>query len=117
MPRESSYKFGKFFLDPSSRELLCGKHKIQLRAKPFELLLVLVENQGNTISKSELMSRVWPGTIVSDVNFHVTLNMIRKALGESARKPVHILRTANGYCLLEKGRSGEDLSDTLDPNK
>jgi DNA-binding winged helix-turn-helix (wHTH) protein len=102
MPPESSYQFGKFRLDPSTRELRRGTHRIPLRAKPLELLLALVENQGNTVSKSDLIARVWPGMLVSDGNFHVTLNMVRKALKESARKPVHILRTSNGYCLLTR---------------
>jgi len=77
---------------------LRGTYKlIPLRAKPFELLLALVENQGRAMSKEELVNRVWPGSVVSDGNFHVNLDAVRKALGESGREPHFILRTAGRY--------------------
>jgi len=49
------------------------------------------------MSKEELVNRVWPGSVVSDGNFHVNLDAVRKALGESGREPHFILRTAGRY--------------------
>jgi hypothetical protein len=60
-------------------------------------MLVLVESQGRVITKEELINRVWPRSVVSDGNFHVTLDAVRKALGESGREPHFIFRTAGGY--------------------
>jgi DNA-binding winged helix-turn-helix (wHTH) protein len=103
MPPKASYEFGPFRLDPARRELTRGPVRVLLRAKPFDLLLALAEKQGKTVSKAALMSRVWPGSIVSDVNFHVTLNMVRRALGDSGRNPRYILRTGTGYRLSVEG--------------
>jgi DNA-binding winged helix-turn-helix (wHTH) protein len=100
MAPKTSYQFGPFRLDPIRHELTRGRQRVRLRAKPFELLLALVEQQGSTICKSELIGRVWPGSVVSDGNFHVTLNMVRKALGDSGRNPRYILRTGVGYRLV-----------------
>src|SRR2546430_475903 len=91
------YEFDGFRLDPSTGSLVRDGQTIPLRAKPFELLLALVENHGRVMMKGELENRVWPGALVSDANFHVNLNAVRKALGEKGRKPRFILRTGGGY--------------------
>jgi len=97
MPEKVHYEFDTFRLDPLNGILLREGTPIQLRAKPFELLLVFVENCGRSLSKNELISRVWPGSTVSDTNFHVNLDAVRKALGESGREPRLIVRTGTGY--------------------
>jgi DNA-binding winged helix-turn-helix (wHTH) protein len=85
------------FVSTGKHLLLRDGQLIPLRAKPFELLLALIENQGRAMSKEELVNRVWPGSVVSDGNFHVNLDAVRKALSESGREPHFILRTAGGY--------------------
>lgn len=97
MPEEILYEFDGFRLDPARCVLLFEGQPTELTAKPFKLLLTLVEKHGQSIPKEELMSRVWPGSLVTDDNFHVNLNKVRKALGESASNPQFIFRTDDGY--------------------
>src|ERR1041385_2265103 len=97
MASKNLYEFNSFRLDPSTRILARDEKVIPLSAKPFELLLALVENHGRTVAKEDLIKRVWPSTTVMDSTFHVTLVSVRKALGEKARRPHYILRTAVGY--------------------
>lgn len=69
-----------------------------LTAKAFDLLIVLVENRDQLISKEELMQKVWPeNKLVTDNTFSVTLSMVRKALGESAKEPRYIVKAPGGY--------------------
>ena len=60
----SGYKFKGFEVDVT-RRLLRGKDGVQipLTSRVFDLLLYLVENPGRTITKDELLSAVWAGTI------------------------------------------------------
>lgn len=97
MAEQFVYDFDGFSLNPFTGVLLRDGQPTQLRAKPFELLLVLVENGGRSLSKEDLINRVWSGATVTDTNFHVNLDTVRKALGETGRNPRFILRTSGGY--------------------
>lgn len=97
MTQGITYEFASFRVDPSRRVLARNGEVVPLRAKPFELLLALVENHGQAVAKEELIKRVWPGITGADSSFHVALDSVRKALGETGREPRYIIRTAGGY--------------------
>ncbi|MGH9832191.1 MAG: winged helix-turn-helix domain-containing protein [Blastocatellia bacterium] len=69
-----------------------------ITAKAFDLLVVLIENHGQTISKEGLVQKVWPEKkVVTDNTFSVTLTSARKALGDSAKDHRYIVKTPGGY--------------------
>lgn len=93
-----SYVFGPFRLDPDRRALQKDGGIVPLTAKAFDLLVILVENRHQPVSKEELMQKVWPeNKTVTDNTFSVTLSMVRKALGESAKEPRYIVKAPGGY--------------------
>lgn len=94
--KPSIYKFGEFRLDTANREFLRGGEKIQLSAKAFDLLQILVENNGKLVSKDEIFSRVWKDQIVEESNLTVHISQIRKALGETKNNP-RFITTVPGY--------------------
>jgi DNA-binding winged helix-turn-helix (wHTH) protein len=63
------------------RQLLADGLPVDLGTRAFDLLLVLLESDGLLISKEELISRVWPGIVVSEENLKVQVSALRKALG------------------------------------
>jgi DNA-binding winged helix-turn-helix (wHTH) protein len=97
MPEQMAYEFGGFRLDPMRRTLSREGELRPLRPTAFELLLALVESHGKTVTKSEVIKRVWGSDFADDRNFHVTLHAVRQALCESAQAPSLIVRDANGY--------------------
>ncbi|HKB64825.1 MAG TPA: winged helix-turn-helix domain-containing protein [Pyrinomonadaceae bacterium] len=97
MPEETSHEFDNFRLNPLRRSLLQNEESKALTPTAFDLLLVFVQNQGQTLSKTELIKRVWADTVVTDNNFNVTLNAVRRALGESAKQPRYIFKLPSGY--------------------
>lgn len=99
------YEFGPFSVDPIKRVLLQDKKRIPLAAKPFDLLLELIQNAGQSVSKEILMERVWSGVVVSDNTFSVTLSVVRKALGEYARDRQYIITKPDGYCFADQVRT------------
>ena len=80
MPR--LYEFGSFRLDGVRRVLLRDNLTVPLTAKALSLLLILVEHQGETLSKQALLNSVWAGSVVEENTLTRTVSMLRKALGE-----------------------------------
>ena len=76
------YAFGPFLLDTRERRLLRDGKVVPLTLKAFDLLQVLVENQGHLLHKDELLRRVWPDAVVEENNLTVTISALRKALDE-----------------------------------
>ena len=76
------YAFGPFVLDTRERRLLRDGEVVPLTLKAFDLLQLLVENQGHLLQKDELLRRVWADAIVEENNLTVTISALRKALGE-----------------------------------
>ena len=78
-----SYEFGRFRLNTAERVLLREGELVALTPKVFDILLTLVENCGQVVSKEDLMKRVWPDTFVEEGNLTQNISLLRKALGES----------------------------------
>jgi DNA-binding winged helix-turn-helix (wHTH) protein len=75
-------EFGRFRLLPRQRRLLAGGVPVELGARAFEVLMVLIEADGALVTKDELQSRVWPDVVVAQDNLKVQISALRKALGE-----------------------------------
>src|SRR5215472_10469777 len=83
MPRVSAiYQFGPFQLDTAEHRLRRDGVEVPLQLKAFETLCLLVECAGRLVTKEELLSQIWPGTIVEENNLNKNISLLRKALGE-----------------------------------
>jgi DNA-binding winged helix-turn-helix (wHTH) protein/TolB-like protein/Flp pilus assembly protein TadD len=78
-----NYVFGDFRIDSTKRLLLRDGQGVALTPKVFETLLYLVENRGKVVAKDELMTAVWPDTVVEENNLNQNISTLRKVLGES----------------------------------
>jgi TolB-like protein len=86
-----SYEFEQFRLEVAMRRLLGRNNKvISLPPKSFDILLLLVQNSGELLTKDELMNKVWSEQIVEENNLTVRIAALRKALGESRGENVFI---------------------------
>jgi predicted ATPase/DNA-binding winged helix-turn-helix (wHTH) protein len=82
---------GEFELFPSERVLSADGRPVELGARAFDLLLVLVENPGRLVTKAVLLERVWPKLIVDENNLPAQIASLRRALGAAA------IRTVPGF--------------------
>jgi predicted ATPase/DNA-binding winged helix-turn-helix (wHTH) protein len=85
-------QFGRFRVHPHRRELLLDGVPVRLGDRAFDILLALIEARGALVTKDELMSRVWPGMVVEEINLSVQVSALRKAL-EGDRE---LLKTISG---------------------
>ena len=84
-------RVGDFELLPSERVLSLDGQALELGARAFDLLLVLVEHQGRLASKNTLIERVWPRVIVDENNLPAQIASLRRVLGAGA------IRTVAGF--------------------
>lgn len=84
------YKFGPFQVDGEERLLLRNGERIPLTPKAFDTLLILVEKNGHTVEKEELMRLIWPDVAVEENNLSQNIHAIRKALGETTQGTQYI---------------------------
>jgi DNA-binding winged helix-turn-helix (wHTH) protein/Tol biopolymer transport system component len=75
------YEFGPFRLEPTERTLLRGREVVTLTPKVFDLLVMLVRNNGHLLEKDELIQSLWPDSFVEEGNLSNNIFVLRKALG------------------------------------
>jgi DNA-binding winged helix-turn-helix (wHTH) protein len=79
---EAMLEFGRFRVLLRQRQLIADGVPIELGTRAFDLFLTLLESDGSLVTKEDLLSRVWPGIIVTEENLKVQVSALRKALGD-----------------------------------
>ena len=74
------YEFGKFVLDPHERVLFADGEPTHLSDKVFDTLLLLVRNNGQLLTKGEMMGSIWDESFVEESNLAKNITRLRKIL-------------------------------------
>jgi DNA-binding winged helix-turn-helix (wHTH) protein/outer membrane lipoprotein-sorting protein len=101
--RARRFRFGPFELDVRAGELRKHGTRLRLREQPLQLLLLLLENPGEIVTREDIRLRLWPNeTVVEfDHGINTAVKRLRDALGESAEKRRYIETVARrGYRFL-----------------
>ncbi len=77
------FVFGNCTLDPGKRELRRDGEAVHVEPQVFDLLLHLVRNRDQVISKEDMLAAVWAGRIVSESTLSNRINAARRAIGDS----------------------------------
>jgi TolB-like protein/DNA-binding winged helix-turn-helix (wHTH) protein/tetratricopeptide (TPR) repeat protein len=82
-------RFGVFEVDLRSGELRKKGARVRLQGQPFLLLVTLLKQRGEVITRDELRGTLWPdGTFINfDHSLGTALNKLRDVLGDSAANP------------------------------
>ena len=86
-----SIRVGDFDLYPSERVLSTDGKPVEIGARAFDMLLVLIENPGRLVTKATLLDRVWPKLVVDENNLPAQIASLRRVLGADA------IRTVPGF--------------------
>ena len=98
--RDRVFRFGPFELSERQGELRKGGVRIKLQEQPFRVLVELVANPGNLVSREDLHKKLWPAdTFVDfDVGLNSAIRKLRQALNDDAENPRYIETLAKrGY--------------------
>ena len=83
-PSPPSYRFGSFELQPAKRRLLASGVPVDVGSRAFDVLVMLVEHDGRTVTKDELLEGVWPKAVVEENTLQAHVSALRKVLGRDA---------------------------------
>ncbi|PRY22218.1 transcriptional regulator [Aliiruegeria haliotis] len=86
------YRFGDFRLDTVTQELSGADGPIAVEPQVFAMLVFLIENRSQVVSKDDLVDAIWDGRIVSDATISSRMNLARQAVGDSGRAQA-VIRT------------------------
>jgi len=113
-PETTNYAFNGFRVDTSKRLVYDENGEpLPLKAKSFETLLYLIQNSGRVIERDELLSSLWPDTIVEENNLTQHISALRRVLGEKPDEHRYIATIpGRGYKFVaEVSRQGTDVNN------
>jgi len=83
-PAQSEYRIGALYVSPSKHVAQVGGENVVLTYKEFELLCLLLENQGIVLTRDAIMDKVWGSEFEREnrtVDVHI--RTLRSKLGDS----------------------------------
>jgi len=90
-----TYTFGLVRVDAGARVISSTAGSVHLTRKGFDLLLLLLENRPNAVSKEQISARVWPHTFVAESSLQFLIHEIRQAIDDGGARQSWI-RTVHG---------------------
>ncbi len=82
-------RFGIFEVDLQAGELRRQGFKVKLQEQPFQLLAMLLERPGQTVTREDLQKKLWPADTFVDFErgLNRAINKLRESLGDDADNP------------------------------
>jgi Tol biopolymer transport system component/DNA-binding winged helix-turn-helix (wHTH) protein len=108
------WRFGVFEVDAHRGELRRSGVPLKLRDQSFQILVALLQNPGEIVTREELRRRLWPSDTFVDFDHSLNTAMmkLRDALGDSTEAPIYIETIPKrGYRFI----APVALTDALDP--
>jgi DNA-binding response OmpR family regulator len=94
---------GDLSLNPANREVKRGSRRVNLTAREYQLLLLLLERRGTVVSREQILRQVWNDDQATSSNvIEVYVRYLRQKLEQGGeRRLIHTIR-GQGYCLSER---------------
>jgi Tol biopolymer transport system component/DNA-binding winged helix-turn-helix (wHTH) protein len=106
------FEFGPFSLNPDLRLLLHDGAPVMVTGKVLETLIVLIQNRGKVMTKDELLTALWPDTVVEEANLTQSISTLRKILGDNPKDHRYIVTLpGRGYQFVADVKLVTDESD------
>ena len=94
---QETLSFDQLLVNIPQKKVTIKGEEINLNKKEFEILKLLLGNQGHVFSREEILSRVWSDEVyVLDRTIDVNITRLRKKIGEYGKNIV--TRLGYGYC-------------------
>jgi two-component system, OmpR family, alkaline phosphatase synthesis response regulator PhoP len=91
---KSIMQFNGIDLDTVRKRVIINEERVELTKKEYEILKILLENQGKVFSREELLSKIWgQDVIVTERTVDVNITRLRTKLGSFGS----FLKNKTGY--------------------
>ena len=87
-----TFRFGDFVLDVAAYEVRRNGRRVRLERQPMDLLILLVEQRGQLVSRSRIVDALWGKDVFVDVEngVNTAIRKLRQALRDSPDAPTFI---------------------------
>jgi TolB-like protein len=82
-------QFGPYVLKRQERVVEGPSGPVELSARAFDILCLLLDKPGEVVSKEAIFAAVWPGVVVEENTLQVHISALRKALPPNMIATVH----------------------------
>jgi len=97
VPQSQHVAMGQLSMDPVARRVYKGDQEVQLSAREFDLLAILMKNAGRAMNRDELIKLVWGDDWVGDPRtLDVHVRWLRLKIEEDPASP-QFIQTVRGY--------------------
>ena len=88
----TSFQFSDYVLDSRRFELRRGARTLKLEKIPMELLILLVERQGDLVSRDEIVEKLWGKDVFleADRGINTAVSKLRQVLRDDPERPQYI---------------------------
>ena len=85
-------RFGSLTVDGRAREIFKKGKKLEVQPQPTQVLVSLLENAGEVVTREELRQKIWPADTFVDFehSLNTAIKKLRQALGDNAARPKYI---------------------------
>ncbi len=115
--------FGPFTFFPTQDRLIHrdksteSEHDVRLEPQISQLLHLLIQHQGNILSREAIMTAIWQNRHVSDDALRAVVKKLRAALNDNARAPQYIKTLPmKGYVFIATVTLGSSEPSLVEPN-
>jgi DNA-binding winged helix-turn-helix (wHTH) protein/tetratricopeptide (TPR) repeat protein len=108
-PQPRRTRFGPYEVDLRSGEVYKHGIRLKLQDQPFQVLAILLEHPGETVTRDELRQKLWPAdTFVDfDTGLNSAIKKLRDVLSDSADEPRYIeTLPRRGYRFIDTVENG-----------
>lgn len=123
-PTESEFYVGDQHVAPERCAILTADGELRVEPRVMDVLVLMVRNAGQVVSREEFIKSVWSGTFVTDEVLSRCIYRLRQALGDDTRKPRFIETVSKrGYRLIAPVRESttttmmEAASEPAEPSQ
>ena len=114
MKEAGFYKFGDFRVDLERQQLTRLGEQVEIRPRYFAILLFLLRNRGEVVTREAILDHVWTDAAVEEGNVSQAIHQLRRMIDDPGREESWILtipRRGYLFVLDEKGESPDLLPD------
>ena len=98
---QETIRFGEGFeVDPRAFELLHAGRSLKLERIPLQVLLILIEQKGQLVTREEIAEKIWGKEVFLDTDNSINgaIRKIRQVLGDDPQQPRYVeTLTGRGY--------------------
>ena len=84
------YRFGTYRLSNQERRLVHDGKPVPISTRSYHLLLALVQNAGQILSKDQIIKLAWSGRVITDTALAKQMLRVRKLLDDHSRERPYI---------------------------